>query len=156
MMLRGINSSNEDVRKIAALAKEICPDRIQLNTVVRPQAEDFAAAVSKEQMGALTDLFHPAAEIVAEFSTGHAENIQANQDTILSMLQCRPCTADDIADVFDMHLNEVAKYPGKLIRTKVIRVEQKDKSVCYSAVIGEDKEYRRHNSEGSEKLRVKK
>ncbi len=138
-LMGGINSTPADVRKIAALAKEIDPDRIQLNTAVRPPSEDFAAALSRERMGALTDLFHPTAEIIAEFDTNHVENIQAGEDTILSMLQRRPCTAEDIAEVFNMHLNEVAKYLGKLIRTNRIRSDLKSGALYYAAISGEEK-----------------
>ena len=77
-------------------------------------------------------LFHPTAEIIAEFSARHAEHIQANQETIFSMLQRRPCTADQIADVFDMHLNEVSKYLGILIRRDQIHVERKNSMVYYA------------------------
>jgi len=116
-LMAGINSMPVDVRKIAALAKEIGPDRIQLNTAVRPPAEDFAMALSRERMEALIHLFHPTAEVIAEFRAKHANQIQANQETIFSMLQRRPCTADQIADIFGMHLNEVSKYLGNLVRT---------------------------------------
>ena len=101
---------------------------------MRPPSEGFAAALSRERMGALTHLFHPTAEIIAEFNTIQTKSIQANQDTILSMLRRRPCTAEDIADVFDMHLNEVSKYLGKLIRTNQIRSDLENGAVYYSAV----------------------
>lgn len=133
-LIGGINSMPADVVKIAALAKEIGPDRIQINTAVRPPAEDYAMALSKEQMLALTHLFHPAAEIIAEFSTNHANDVQANQDTIFSMLQRRPCTAKQIAGVLGMHLNEVSKYLGKLMRTDQIRVQRKSTDIYYSVV----------------------
>ncbi|MCD6224292.1 MAG: radical SAM protein [Deltaproteobacteria bacterium] len=132
-LVGGMNSTPDDVRKIAALAKEISPDRIHLNTAVRPPAEDFAAALSKEHMEALTHLFQPVAEVIAEFSTKHAEYLQVNQQTIFSMLQRRPCTADQIADIFGMHLNEVSKYLGKLMRTDQILAERKNNTIYYAA-----------------------
>ena len=39
-----------------------------------------------------------------------------------------------IADVFGMHLNEVAKYLGKLTRTGAVRVQAKDHETYYAAV----------------------
>ena len=132
-LVGGMNSTPDDVRKIAALAKEISPDRIHLNTAVRPPAEDFAAALSKEHMEALTHLFQPVAEVIAEFSTKHAKHLQVNQQTTFSMLQRRPCTADQIADIFGMHLNEVSKYLGKLMRTDQILAERKNNTIYYAA-----------------------
>jgi len=132
-LIEGINSIPADVRKIAAIAEKIGPDRIQLNTAVRPPAEDFATALSRERLEALTQLFHPTAEIIAEFRAKHADHIQANQETIFSMLQRRPCTADQIADIFGMHLNEVSKYLGNLMRIDQIGAERKNNTLYYAA-----------------------
>ena len=138
-LVAGMNSMPANVRKIAELAKEIGPDRIQLNTAVRPPAEDFATALSQERMQALPYLFHPTAEIIAEFKAKHANHMQANQATIFSMLQRRPCTAEQIADIFGMHLNEVSKYLGNLMRTDQIRAERKKNTVYYTATGRNDK-----------------
>jgi len=132
-LVGGMNSMLDDVRKIATLAKQIDPDRIQLNTAVRPPAEDFAAALSMERIEELTHLFQPMAELIAEFRAKDSKGVEANQETIFSMLQRRPCTADQIADVFDMHLNEVSKYIGILMRTDKIDVKRKDSTVYYTA-----------------------
>lgn len=139
-LIAGTNSTPANVRKIADLAKEIGPDRIHLNTAVRPPSEDYATALSEKRMEALTDLFHPPAEIIADFKAKHSNHVRANQETIFSMLQRRPCTADQIADVFDMHLNEVSKYLGKLIRTGQIRSELKKRAVYYLAVSRKEKD----------------
>jgi len=132
-LVEGINSFPGDIQKIATLAGEIGPDRIHLNTSVRPPAEDFAAALSKEHMEELTHLFQPRAEVIAEFKAKDSERVEANQETIFSMLQRRPCTADQIADVFDMHLNEVSKYIGILMQSDQIHVERKSAMVYYAA-----------------------
>ena len=56
-IMLGINSSPENVKKIAAHIKEIGPDHVHLNTVVRPPAEEFAAAIQHTQMASLAGLF---------------------------------------------------------------------------------------------------
>ena len=138
-LIAGINSIPANVQEIADLAKEIGPDRIQLNTAIRPPAEDYATALSEKRMESLTGLFYPSAEIIAEFKAKYSNHVRANQETILSMLQRRPCTADQISDVFDMHLNEVSKYLGKLIRTGQIHSDLKKRDVYYSAVSRKEK-----------------
>ena len=130
-ILRGINSLKADVKKIAELAKQIAPDRIHLNTAVRPPAEKFAVPVSTEQLETLAELFDPRAEVIAEFSNDQSPEVQANENTILSMIQRRPCTAMQIAEVFGMHANEVSKYIGKLIRTGQIRADHKKGDIYY-------------------------
>ena len=64
-LLKDINSAHGKVKKIAALAKKINPDRIQINTAVRPPAEDFAAPLTRKCMLGLTKLFQPPAEMIA-------------------------------------------------------------------------------------------
>ena len=140
-LIGGMNSIPADVQKIAAFAEEIGPDRINLNTAVRPPAEDFATALSMERMEGLIHLFHPTADIIAEFKAKHGDHMQANRGTIFSMLQRRPCTADQIADIFGMHLNEVSKYLGDLIRTDQIRTERKNTTIYYAAENRKDKAY---------------
>jgi len=138
-LVGGMNSTPRDVRKIASLAKEIQPDRIQLNTSVRPPAEEFVTPLSRGQMEELAGLFQPAAEIIGEFSTSHEEPVKAKEDEIFSMIERRPCTAEQIADVFGMHINEVSKYLGKLVRTDRVRAEHKRSAVYYEAVRTEER-----------------
>ena len=133
-LVGGMNSTPRDVRKIASLAKEIQPDRIQLNTSVRPPAEEFVTSLSRGQMEELAGLFQPAAEIIGEFSTRHEEPVKAKEEEIFSMIERRPCTAEQIADVFGMHINEVSKYLGKLVRTDRVRSERRRSAVYYEAV----------------------
>ncbi len=133
-LLWGMNSIPRDVKRIAALVKTIRPDEIHINTAVRPPAEDFAVAVPRKQMQALAGLFYPKAKIIAEFPSGKSADIAANETTIRAMLRRRPCTARQIADVFGMHLNELAKYLGKLTRTGAVRIQEKDHETYYVAV----------------------
>jgi wyosine [tRNA(Phe)-imidazoG37] synthetase (radical SAM superfamily) len=132
-LVSGMNAMPGDVTRIAALAEEVGPDRIQLNTAIRPAAEDFAVPVSRERMEELTTLFHPEAEIIADFSKQKDLKLRANKESVLSMLRRRPCTADQIAAGFGMHLNEVSKYLGNLLSTKEIRTERKGGTVYYAA-----------------------
>ena len=139
-LVRGMNSSPEDVTKIASLAREIAPDRIQLNTAVRPPAEEFVTALPNEQMAALMHLFQPTAEIIADFSTSRSKPMQTNATAILAMLKRRPCTAQQIAEGFGLHVNEVSKYLGSLIKEKKTRAEcRKDVIYYHAATKGSDK-----------------
>jgi wyosine [tRNA(Phe)-imidazoG37] synthetase (radical SAM superfamily) len=132
-LVAGMNSLPPDVAKIAALAKKIMPDRIHLNTAVRPPCEDFAVPVSRERMESLAPLFCPEAEVIAEFEAKQRVEMHAAQEEIYSMLQRRPCTAQEIAETFSMHPNEVSKYLGKLLRDKRIRLQVVNTLLYYVA-----------------------
>jgi len=132
-MLWGVNSTTQDVSKIAEWAQSIRPDRIQLNTAVRPPAEDFVYPMPKEKLEHLVDYFTPKAEVIAEFSSDFSPSTRANEETILAMLQRRPCTIKEISAVLGLHLNEVSKYIGKLERTRQIRVQSINGESYYTA-----------------------
>jgi len=134
IVVQGMNSALFSMKRIAALAKTLQPDRIHLNTVVRPPAEKFAKAISYKQMSSLCGLFEPTAEVAVEFKQGKENGLvlNANKEMILSMLQRRPCTTDEIAKGFGMHLNEVSKYLGHLMQTGQIRAQHKKDNVFYT------------------------
>ncbi|MBC2711825.1 MAG: radical SAM protein [Desulfosarcina sp.] len=132
-LLSGINAMAKDVEKIAALSRELSPDRIHLNTIARPPAEDFAAAVSMERLEELTGLFDPPAQIAAVFSGERSKTIKANEETILAMLKRRPCTIKQIESAFGMHINEASKYLGLLMKSNQVCSERRKTAVYYRA-----------------------
>jgi len=132
-LVAGMNSTPNDVRRIAEVAREIEPDRIQLNTVVRPPTEAFAEPLDMDQLLALCPLFRPKATVIAEFNPERDFKAQINKETVLAMLKRRPCTAEQIAKGFHMHLNEVSKYIGNLLRTGQVQAERRNQNIYYSA-----------------------
>lgn len=137
-LVAGINSTPEDVSRIAAIADDIKPDLIQLNTAVRPPAEDIAA-VARIEMDELAKLFSQKTEVIADFSSDTGNEIRVNEETILAMLKRRPCTAGHIARVFGMHLNEVAKYTGKLVGAGQLQSERRGGDIYYFAGQAEER-----------------
>jgi wyosine [tRNA(Phe)-imidazoG37] synthetase (radical SAM superfamily) len=132
-LVAGMNSLPSDVAKIAGLVKEIRPERIHLNTAIRPPSEDFATPVPRERLESLSPLFYPKAEVIAEFEAKQRVEMQAAQEEIYSMLQRRPCTAQEIAETFTMHPNEVSKYLGKLLKEKRIHARVLNTLLYYLA-----------------------
>ena len=111
----------QEVKKIANHVAEIKPDRVQLNTVTRPPAEEYAHEVSFDKLMEFAKLFNPVAEVIADFRGVHAApEFGAARENVLQMLQRRPCTIDDIADGLGIHRNEAIKHVEKLIGDKVI------------------------------------
>jgi wyosine [tRNA(Phe)-imidazoG37] synthetase (radical SAM superfamily) len=133
-LVSGINATAKDVAEIAELVKVIAPDRVQLNTAVRPPCEEFAYAVPEERLRELAQLFEPAAEVIAEYRCDASAKVQANEADILDLLERRPCTLEQIGRAFGLHRNEASKYLGKLGRSGRIRQLRKDGEVFYAGV----------------------
>lgn len=115
-LLGGHTAAPADARKIAECVGRVRPDRVQLNTVDRPPAEDYAVAVPHRHLCELAALFDPVAEVIADFRGVHAEEeFVATRQAVLELLQRRPCSADDIARGLGIHRNEAAKHVQELL-----------------------------------------
>jgi wyosine [tRNA(Phe)-imidazoG37] synthetase (radical SAM superfamily) len=100
MLVAGVNDSDDEVRLIAKLARSIGPDRVQLNTAVRPPAESSARPVPPERLAELARLFTPPAEVVAEAprtAAGAASGSKATPEEALALIGRHPATAEELA-----------------------------------------------------------
>jgi len=134
----GTNTTTKDVSDIADLVKAIGPDRVQLNTAVRPPCEEYAFAVPPEHMEHMANLFDPPAKIIAEYSTDLSPRILTDEAAIRHMLDRRPCTLDEICQAFGLHRNETSKYLGKLTRTGQVQQHRRDGEIYYSGAHNKD------------------
>ncbi len=131
-ILEGINDSLEEVKKISSVAKGIGPDKIQLNTAIRPPTETWAQPVDQDRLQYLATFFEPPGEIIAEFSMDHDySTYQVDTEMILSLLERRPCTLGDVSQTFNMHLNETSKYVAYLLRENKAEVLHQNGQVYY-------------------------
>ncbi len=123
-IVRGITDREEAVREIARLAAEIRPDRVQLNTAVRPAAQADVQPVPRERMEELARLFDPPAEVVADYQRSpEAARESGKAEVVMEMLSRRPCTVEDLAAGLGLHPNEVVKLVNELLRTGALTAE---------------------------------
>ena len=111
-LLGGVTGLGAEVEKIAALCRAIRPDRIQLNTVLRPPAEDFAFPVSPDLLASFASLFDPPAEVIAGPSAASApafETVVVPDEEILALLSRRPSTALGVSSGLGIHIGETIK-----------------------------------------------
>jgi len=134
-LLKGINDDPADVAKIAALAERVAPDVIQLNTVVRPPAEDSAQALSRSDLELLAPLFSPPAEIIARILAGASRQSEHTVTArhVLAMLTRRPCTVQDIADAFGLSAEGARELTQALLRGQSVTPVERADGVYFSA-----------------------
>jgi wyosine [tRNA(Phe)-imidazoG37] synthetase (radical SAM superfamily) len=122
-----------DVAAIRDHVAKIQPDRVLLNTVTRPPAEDYALAVSHERLVELAATFSPRAEVLEEFhSPDSVRRSNASRQDILALLARRPCTIDDIASGLQMHRVEVLKHVELLVTDGLIESRASGNERMYS------------------------
>ncbi len=133
MLVAGYNDSIEQLEALRAAIDAIKPDRVQINTVVRPPAKATAQPLSAEALQQAQQILGPLAELIAPLDAAQlmmAER-QHTEAEVLELLRRRPCTLDDIAAGLGMHRNEVLKYIDGLLSRKEITISQRDENTFY-------------------------
>ncbi len=136
MFVDGINSSEAEAKKLIPFIEEINPDRIQLNTPIRPPAEKSARQVPEEKLERIRKILGPKAELIVRYEKMY-KGIHSSENEILSMLKRRPCSLHDIASVTGLHRNEVIKYITALKEKGLITEILRDNETYFAA---EDRE----------------
>ncbi|NPV83518.1 MAG: radical SAM protein, partial [Candidatus Aminicenantes bacterium] len=97
LLVRGINDAPAHLKKLKAAVEKINPDKIHLNTVVRPPAESRARPLSPEKMQEIKKFFGEKAEVVASFRKKEQDRAPENvAQAILSIVRRRPVSLEDL------------------------------------------------------------
>lgn len=123
MLVKGVNDSPPHIKKLIKAISEINPDKVQLNTVIRPPAEKFALALNSKELEEIKNILGEKCEIIAEFAK--KEQVPPSEDleeAIFSLIQRRPVTLTDISSSLGKHKNEIMKYLNFLLEKGKIKV----------------------------------
>ncbi len=129
-----LNDSVLEIENIADLVKSINPDKVQLNTVARPPAEEYARPISTEYLKTIKNKFRVETEIInkpASNKSLSASNNATRKNEILTLLERRPCTVNDVADGLGMRVNEVVKQLDQLSKRELMTIRFGDSRLFY-------------------------
>ncbi|HET6441951.1 MAG TPA: radical SAM protein, partial [Phycisphaerae bacterium] len=132
-LLGGVTAIPTEVEKIARVVRQIGPDRVQINTVTRPPAEEYAFPVGRSELQELAAAFGDRAEVIAEYRPGpEAADFAPQREDITALLRRRPCTVGDIAEGLGLHRNEVIKYVNELVTNGVLETRLRGRTLYYA------------------------
>jgi len=133
-LIAGVRTPDAEIGRLASCVESICPDKVQVNTVTRPPAEDFAERVPRKQLKALAGQLYENAEVIADYSNVHKQqDFSARREDVLTLLKRRPCSIEDIAAGLGLHRNEVIKYVEELSSEGKIEVKTQNQQLYYKA-----------------------
>jgi len=135
-LLSGVTTVETRIEALRDCIKTIAPDKVQVNTVVRPPAEGYATPVPREQLEAIAAQLHPEAELIVPCTHGgDADSSGAGDAEVLDLLRRRPCSIADIATGLRLHPHEAAKCVGRLVADQKIRAKKQGGTLYYEAVL---------------------
>jgi wyosine [tRNA(Phe)-imidazoG37] synthetase (radical SAM superfamily) len=146
-LIEGFNTDTAQIDRIKDAINHIHPDKIQLNTAVRPPAETEVKILEPARMEAIAKRFGEKYEVVACYSPpcsaslngGAAEDVSADPaakrtaENLLSMLKRRPCSLSDICTVLGIRRNQALKYISHFQQQGLIASEKRGTTVFFKA-----------------------
>jgi wyosine [tRNA(Phe)-imidazoG37] synthetase (radical SAM superfamily) len=125
-LIEYFNTDNEQIAKIRDAIHRICPDKVQLNTAVRPTADPAVKMLTVEKLQAIAEQLGENCEVIADFSLPQSdENFETRAEDLLSMLKRRPCSLSDICSALNISRNEALKHITFLQQQGAVNSEQK-------------------------------
>ncbi len=124
----GVNDRSDQMRRIAELAARIGPDRIHLNTAVRPAQDGSVKPIDGDRMKELTSYFHPVAEVIgAAVAPVPAAltpmTLDEMADRALSLIHRHPVTIMDLSATLGVGGSDAELAVALLMKRGAIRIE---------------------------------
>lgn len=110
LLLGGITGLSHPVEQIREIVGWIAPDRIHLNTVVRPPSHASAVPVSKDLMESFAAAFGDKAEVIGSGrNLPRSSSSKSTPQEVLALLSRRPCTLEDLTAGLGLTPREAAR-----------------------------------------------
>lgn len=122
---------------------KINPERVQLNALDRPGTEPWVIQEDFNKLEEIKSFFEagiPSTIMVEVIKKVNQELYDNNpdsietEDKIISTITRRPCTAQDLSQMLNVHINAINKVLHKLIEKKKIEGIHQDRGIFYKIV----------------------
>jgi wyosine [tRNA(Phe)-imidazoG37] synthetase (radical SAM superfamily) len=131
-LIEGLNTAPAQIEKIKAHVERIRPDRVQLNSAVRPAAEQGIEAIARRRLEEIAEQIGGHCEIVGAAPQGRTDrHVQRTGADVLSMLKRRPCSIEDICSGIGIGRNEAVKHVAQLLESNAITSERQGTVTYY-------------------------
>ena len=121
LVVKDINDTDTEMKKIASVLKKIKPDRVDIGTVDRPPAYNVKP-VDDRKLEELSKYFEGLNVLIARRNIDTQKKFSLIEDEIIRTLQIRPMPEEDMINIFDnntLNLIKVLKSKGILKEKKV-------------------------------------
>jgi wyosine [tRNA(Phe)-imidazoG37] synthetase (radical SAM superfamily) len=121
LFVAGLNDGSADLRVLGEAIDAIQPDRVHVNTIVRPPSDPNVKPVAPSHLREIARALGSRAEVIA----GGTERVQmmidrGSEELVVAMAARRPVTAEDIARAIGTSQAEAAKLVSALTEKRVL------------------------------------
>ena len=135
LFCRGVNDTEQELLRMKEAIRQIRPDLIHLNTVVRPPSETWVAPLTVDEMEKIRAFFGERASIISEFDRHILPAPETEvKERILNILMRRPLSLSDLSQNMGLSKNELERCLKPLVEEGKVRIRSHQDSVYYEAV----------------------
>jgi wyosine [tRNA(Phe)-imidazoG37] synthetase (radical SAM superfamily) len=145
-LVPSINTGAPQIAHLKEAIDRIRPEKVQLNTAVRPTADPNVAMLSAEKLREIALSLGPRCEVIADFSaasSGQGSQVHEpvvyfgaaqKRQTVLSMLKRRPCSIEDISTALSLSRGQAERYVAQLLEAGLVEAERKGGRAFFKSV----------------------
>ncbi len=135
-IIAGINDSETELEALIEAISLIAPDRVQINALDRPGAEDWVQTAPLDLLQGILKLFAERLSMPVEIIAKAAVHLNTPSSIDLireieATLLRRPCTAEDLAVTLGTHINEISKVLRELSYDGKVEAKREARGVFY-------------------------
>jgi wyosine [tRNA(Phe)-imidazoG37] synthetase (radical SAM superfamily) len=134
LLIEGYNAGRGNLEALRNVLANVRVDKVQLNTAVRPGTEKHIVPLDDASLENIRGFFGPRCEVIASAQTTrmhHEESVL--EDTIVSLLERRPCTIDDMSRSLGIALPTVTKTVRNLVATGAVTEHAHGGNIFFTA-----------------------
>ncbi len=120
----GVNSQVSNVQKIVEVVESINPDRIDVNTAVRPPAVKGIRPTTEGRLIALAELFGPKADVAASFKKQGFQSMEVSEGALMGLIKRHPATCEQLANEYNLPSEQMFKTLRQMVSAGLLREEK--------------------------------
>jgi wyosine [tRNA(Phe)-imidazoG37] synthetase (radical SAM superfamily) len=134
MLVKGMNDQPEEIAALRQTIADIKPDKVHLNTVVRPPTERGALPLTSAELNAIAEQLGPPAEVIADSATITKPPAEPHLlSEVVNLLARHPATMEQIVDYLHGQPEKILSALDSLVASGKIRIQDHQGKQYYSA-----------------------
>ena len=137
-IIAGVNDTQEELDCLCRAIARIRPDRVQINSLDRPAAEEWVQTADSKALDRVSKYFKKHLQMPVEIiAKAHLDDLgmelpQELVSNLEALLSRRPCTAEELSHSLGMHINEISKTLRQLNMDNKLDISREERGVFYS------------------------